>query len=377
MGILEDIVESINPVEQIVGTIDSVSSLFGGSSDQRFAKSMMDKQNAFNAQQAQLNRDFQSQQWDNHFQAINEYNDPSAQFQRLRSAGVNPWNSEGQGYSSTASNVSAPSGSSASAGSGIASQPFSSRWSDLEGASKAIAEADKVGIDTDYLKRTLEDRIVDTAARSKIQDVLSKYQEKMSQKELSLITQKIQETIERWQNISSETEANDTWKRWLALSQKDFYLKQTDLQDVMKSIYDNYHRNWQDKLYESEIGKNNSIIGVNQSQEKLNQTRDALAKLEEYIRNSTNESEKIARLKEFEETATRQGLITESLRQTLRTLEKNNDWYGFNMILKTLGVGADVYGVVKGPKQLNHERTTEGYRNGKHYSETIFDSYFE
>lgn len=377
MGVLEDIVKSINPVEQLVGTIDSVAGLFGGSSDQRFAKSMMDKQNAFNAQQAQLNRDFQSQQWDNHFQAINEYNDPSAQMQRLRSAGVNPWNSEGQGYSSTASNVSVPSGSSASSGSGIASQSFSSRWSDLEGASKAIAEADKVGIDTDYLKRTLEDRIVDTAARSKIQDVLSKYQDKMSQKELSLLTQKIQETIERWQNISSETEANDTWKRWLALSQKDFYLKQTDVQDVMKSIYDNYHTNWQDKLYESEIGKNNSIMGVNESQEKLNQTREALAKLDEYIAKATNESEKIARLKEFEETARRQGLITESLRQTLRTLEKNNDWYGFNMILKTLGVGAVVYGSVKGPKQLNHERTTEGYRNGKHYSETIFDSYYE
>lgn len=377
MGILEDIVKSINPVEQLVGTIDSVAGLFGGSSDQRFAKSMMDKQNAFNAQQAQLNRDFQAQQWEDHFQSINQYNDPSAQLRRLSSAGVNPWNSAGQGYSSTASNLSSPSGSSASSGSGIASQSFSSRWSDLEGASKAIAEADKVGIDTDYLKRTLEDRIVDTAARSKIQDVLAKYQDKMSQKELSLITQKIQETIERWQNISSETEANDTWKRWLALSQKDFYLKQTDVQDVMKSIYDNYHTNWQDKLYASEIGKNNSIIGVNQSQEKLNQTREALAKLEEYIGKATNESEKIARLKEFEETAIRQGLITESLRQTLRTLEKNNDWYGFNMILKTLGVGADVYGVVKGPKQLNHERTTEGYRNGKHYSETIFDSYYE
>ena len=116
MGVLENIVKSINPVEQLVGTIDSVAGLFGGSSDQRFAKSMMDKQNAFNAQQAQLNRDFQSQQWEDHFQAINEYNDPSAQLRRLSSAGVNPWNSEGQGFSSTASNLSTPSGSSASSG---------------------------------------------------------------------------------------------------------------------------------------------------------------------------------------------------------------------------------------------------------------------
>ena len=135
----------------------------------------------------------------------------------------------------------------------------------------------------------------------------------------------------------------------------------------MKSIYDNYHRNWQDKLYESEIGKNNSIIAVNESQEKLNQTREALAKLEEYIGRATNESEKIARLKEFEESATRQGLITESLRQTLRTLEKNNDWYGFNMVLKTLGVGADVY---KATKKGNGLSISNNNNNR-------FDPYFE
>lgn len=364
----KSIAKGIPVIGEAVGVADSIAGLFGQSSDQRYNTSQLQAQNAFNAQQAELNRQFQMNMMQQNFDMVNQYNTPANQMERLRQAGLNPFSSQGQAYSasSTSSSPTSPSGSTAVGSAPAYTQSsFASRWSDLASASHAIAQADRAGIDTEFLKETLKARIDNETARSEIQQVLSKYQNEMSKKELDLITQKIQETIENWQNISSETDANHTWRQWLALSQKNKYLKDTEVQDVMRSIYQNYRSNWQDELYTSEINKNASVTAVNQSQEKLNNTRQALAHLEELVAKATNESEKFARLKEFEEAAERQGLITESLRQTLRTLEKNNDWYGFNMVLKTLGVGADVYNATKKGKGSGNKQTVN-----------IFDSYY-
>lgn len=84
--------------------------------------------NSFNEQQAAIARQFQYDMWNK----TNEYNSPLAQRMRLEEAGLNPYMLMNGGSAGTATSVN---GSSASAASPIAMQPYSSPWSRLNGAS--------------------------------------------------------------------------------------------------------------------------------------------------------------------------------------------------------------------------------------------------
>lgn len=81
-----------------------LSSVIGGIADlgtqwmaNRAAKKQQEKEHKFNADQAQLNRDFQTsereaaQQWNlEQWERENEYNSPAAQMERMAAAGINP-----------------------------------------------------------------------------------------------------------------------------------------------------------------------------------------------------------------------------------------------------------------------------------------------
>lgn len=91
-------------------------------------KEINDTNNAFNAQQAELNRQFQKEQTDAQNQwnldlwnLNNDYNTPANQLKRLQEAGINPnmYSTYSSGSSMTASSSSTPSGSSASAAGSI------------------------------------------------------------------------------------------------------------------------------------------------------------------------------------------------------------------------------------------------------------------
>lgn len=113
---------------------------------------MQEKQNQYNTAEAQKQRDFelQMQEQQNQF-AVNQaevernYNTPSAQLARLRSAGINPFigqNSIGASDSTVASPSSAPSGASASSPlSALMQNPFESA------NSSAMSLAQMYGID--------------------------------------------------------------------------------------------------------------------------------------------------------------------------------------------------------------------------------------
>lgn len=84
--------------------------------------------NEFNAREAQKNRDFQLDMWNRQ----NEYNTPSAQFQRMKDAGINPYNAAGS--VSTGISSSSPSGASASAASPVAMQAYRHDFSSVSDA---------------------------------------------------------------------------------------------------------------------------------------------------------------------------------------------------------------------------------------------------
>lgn len=96
------------------GIGDALGSLFG-LANTGVNIALQNKQNKFNAEQAQLNRNFQREMWS----ANNEYNTPTKQVARLVDAGLNPALAYGQVTSGTSS--SSPSGSQAQSAGNIES----------------------------------------------------------------------------------------------------------------------------------------------------------------------------------------------------------------------------------------------------------------
>lgn len=98
--------------------------------------------NEFNAREAQKNRDFQLDMWNKQ----NEYNTPSAQFNRMKEAGINPYNagsSIGSGNS-----TSSPSGSSASAASPISMQAYRHDFSTISDAINSFFLNQKIALES-------------------------------------------------------------------------------------------------------------------------------------------------------------------------------------------------------------------------------------
>lgn len=98
--------------------MDMASNAIGSLINGRIQRRTMREQNAFNAQEAQKNRDYQTEMWNRQ----NEYNTPLAQRQRLKEAGLNPYMMLNGGSTGNAS--SSPQGSQAQ-GAGLPNAPFS------------------------------------------------------------------------------------------------------------------------------------------------------------------------------------------------------------------------------------------------------------
>lgn len=97
--------------------MDMASNAIGSLINGRIQRKMMREQNAFNAEEAQKNRDYQTEMWN----LQNKYNTPLAQRQRLKEAGLNPYMMLNGGSTGNAS--SSPQGSQAQ-GAGLPNAPF-------------------------------------------------------------------------------------------------------------------------------------------------------------------------------------------------------------------------------------------------------------
>ena len=83
----------------ISGGMSTASGIFGSIANARIAAKqraqqykMFQEANQFNANQATLSYQRQVDEWNRQFNLTNQYNDPSAQMQRLTDAGINPYN---------------------------------------------------------------------------------------------------------------------------------------------------------------------------------------------------------------------------------------------------------------------------------------------
>lgn len=107
----------------ISGGMSTASGIFGSIANARIAAKqraqqykMFQEANQFNANQATLAYQRQVDEWNRQFNLTNQYNDPSAQMQRLTNAGINPYNAaQSVSPSSAAMSVGASSSPSSAA----------------------------------------------------------------------------------------------------------------------------------------------------------------------------------------------------------------------------------------------------------------------
>ena len=98
-------------IEGLLGALPIIGNIFSASETNATNREINEEQMKFNAQQAQLSRDWSEKMWN----LSNQYSSPVQSMQRLADAGLNPHLVYGSGADTTAASV--PAGQSANAGS--------------------------------------------------------------------------------------------------------------------------------------------------------------------------------------------------------------------------------------------------------------------
>lgn len=240
MGVFGDISDFVSTGGGLLSFGDNIAGLFGQSSDMRFQREMLEKQQQWQSEEAQKNRDFQKaqQEYQNQFNydsafdmfnAYNQYNDPSAQMSRLSSAGVNPWLAMG-GSGSSGSAQSQPSMNGVSPASGSMpanpsipnTENIATRFQGVATMLDALASADKQSEEANRIRTLLNDELKklqsDTASvdiANERERIKNSYLPEKCRKELDKLAQDIEigkvtkdEIDERIKEIQSRTNLN-------------------------------------------------------------------------------------------------------------------------------------------------------------------------
>ena len=139
----------------IDGLVGSFSSQSDANSSLRAQNDLLQKQQQFAHDEAQLNRDFQLQMFDR----TNNYNSPKSQVDRLVAAGLNPQ----LAYGGSMSEAAAPSGSQASS-------PGAPSVDGLSDLSLRAAEISRINAETNLIKSQTKKTDADTAGQLTFND---------------------------------------------------------------------------------------------------------------------------------------------------------------------------------------------------------------
>lgn len=149
----------------ISGGMSTASGIAGAISNARIAAKqralqykMFQEANAFNANQATLAYQRQVDEWNRQFNLTNQYNDPSAQMQRLTDAGINPYNAA-QSVSPSSAAMSVGSSSAPSSAAPPYDMPFANPVSSFfQSAQQGLSTALQV-LQTTGDSASLKDRL--------------------------------------------------------------------------------------------------------------------------------------------------------------------------------------------------------------------------
>lgn len=184
----------VDPVT--AGIASGVGSLFGGASSAAITTASsernVDKQIQAQKEENKLNRDwqtaeaekarqFESSEWTRQFNMQNEYNTPAAQAARLREANINPAvYFSGSQVNQGSSPQTAPSGHPASGTMGLSPVSFQpldlqlpNMISSVTGAIKSLSETQKTDVETEQLKRGMNDFLKKLSADATGQELMN------------------------------------------------------------------------------------------------------------------------------------------------------------------------------------------------------------
>lgn len=156
---------SMAQAAMISGGMSTASGIAGAISNARIAAKqralqykMFQEANAFNANQATLAYQRQVDEWNRQFNLTNQYNDPSAQMQRLTDAGINPYNAA-QSVSPSSAAMSVGSSSAPSSAAPPYDMPFANPVSSFfQSAQQGLSTALQV-LQTTGDSASLKDRL--------------------------------------------------------------------------------------------------------------------------------------------------------------------------------------------------------------------------
>lgn len=199
--------------------------------------------NEFTAQQAQINRNFQSaeadlaRQWQE--EQYLKYNSPAAQMQQFRDAGINPIMVAGGNMPAASTSTAAPSGS---AGSSVSPSAPIDLLSGVLSALRFKAEIDNIKADTHQKETGAKKQETETEWMDKLNNVaLNK-----GNAEIGQINANINLINEQIQNVLSETNLNNNERKMALAAQSALAFAQKSLAEKQRESlnWDMIEKQW-------------------------------------------------------------------------------------------------------------------------------------
>lgn len=225
-------------------------------------RKMQREQNAFNAQQADLNRQFQSREaeiardWQE--QQYNQYSSPSAMVRQYNEAGLNPALMYGSNLQSSTGSTSAPSGSSAS---GSTPSAFAADLTGIASAFLGLAKL-KQEIKESKSRENANNAAAYASERSGLvanADVGLKQSQTRLNKQISNLTQsQVREAEQKIKLMQSQSRTEEARKQYL-VAQKSLAAASQKQIDLKNSISDQFEQTFG---YKADSDTINQIMGI-------------------------------------------------------------------------------------------------------------------
>lgn len=341
---------------------------------------MLEKQFKYNSEQAQLNRDFQKSM----MEASQQWNSIGAQMQRAQAAGVNPFSLvNNSGYQSVGSSAMA-SGSQAAPASGMMpGQPSSldaQRFNLIAAAMNSISNAALSDSEKNAINSKLAGEVRKLIAEGNIVESEAKIKELVANdKRLAdFVTAFFVKAREEAEQAKAKTDyikdAGDLVKQNKNLAWLQGKIKKEHW-DIVQPLLGDYYQGLIDKnTAETGLAKARTVTesyvqselwSRKQLNDKMTEVQDTIKQLNDFdieVRKASNDAQKAAAKKHYEEMRARESELTDLLREQLELAKKTNDTYMVRIITDALtdliSVGADAYGAYKGSRGYTETRST-------------------
>ena len=356
IGLLGDVASGVSSAGGIFNTLKG---LFNSGPTQqdlmKWQEQMLEKQFAFQSEQAQLNRDFQAEQ----VKQAQDWNSIVSQVKRAQQAGVNPYSLVASGSYGSASG--SPTGSGSQVGGSVIPEPApntrlqdAQQFSAIAAAMSNLAEAKQKGVNTNYLEKSMDDLIQRNKLQNNyqglligFQSIINKYQDKRSQQELT-------EVLSRCELLSQQHDLAvhqiDVQKAQIFEMVSKAHLNQAEYRQInrfLETFFDSYYQSVIEKN-KAQANAANTQAAANTAYTNLTNVHKQLADLELSIQKASNEQQKTAAIAQYTQAADQAGILTEQMKVALELAIKNRDWYEVNQIISILTSSAEVYSNVRG-----------------------------